>query len=680
MVFEKPKRPGQKAGGSAAVQRPGSPNRPTQRPNRSGGSGGGRRGGGRGGNGRGGGGPRPPGNEPSPWLQHPLDQQPNPSAEAGFVEYLRWMRSPGSDYKDPTKVQIMQLAEDNANYRQRLTELTNRTKRIAAKGKTFTVRCLWRIRVGGHRGPESILLPAFDALGMPYIPSSTLRGVARTQAIRDTMNRNPDITWEEADRQVAEIFGHLSPAKEGATEDEKKAAEQHRAAKVIFLDAYPLPQQSGDGGGLAVDMANNIWSWDALGERLDYSPNPNPFFSLNEATFQIGILKTNRGTDDQLRQVKDWLIQGLKAGIGSQVNTGYGSLVQAGDSTSDGKPLLEVDFAIEGQLIHGRQLFTNWQWNDRRHEWQMRGNPDAEVRPTAFKSMLRYWFRALALGVLPSIEVQRIEAKLFGAISPQTRGWVTVRIANGRVVQREARPSRSGKDDPFGKQSGTLILTASTEVPRGSNTNLQRLCQNLTWLMFHLGGIGQGARRPCYSRRSRERAPWWRGSTLIPETENDMWIELPDTVEEFQGLFRKRLTSFYEALRLIADRPFDPQKPEAFGTARRSQWSEAVDKHCKIMVCTGPARNEKSYALSVLHSDDLKIKDKQGRIDYDGNLCGQVRGGVKPSPVWINDLGLYQVVTVFGATSDPRQRFLQELGERTPKSNFKRIWPLPSHS
>ena len=42
-----------------------------------------------------------------------------------------------------------------------------------------------------------------------------------------------------------------------------------------------------------------------------------------------------------------------------------------------------LDFALEGQLIHGRQQFTQWNWNDRRREWQMRGNPDAEVRSSS---------------------------------------------------------------------------------------------------------------------------------------------------------------------------------------------------------------------------------------------------------------------------------------------------------
>lgn len=245
--------------------------------------------------------------QPSPWL-HP-ENPPKPDSAASFVEYLRWMRSPDSDYKDATKVQILQMAAEKANhYRDRLTELTNRTELIAGTENTFQVKCPWRIRVGGHRGPESILLPAFDALGMPYIPSSTLRGVARTQGIRHFMADG--MTWQQATREIAPYFGSL---------EAKNPCD--RAGKVIFLDAYPLPTQV---GVLAVDMANNIWNWD--GEALKYSPNPNPFFSLKQPTFLIGLRRTTACDAQTFDRVRDWLIKGLQSGIGSQVNTGYGGM------------------------------------------------------------------------------------------------------------------------------------------------------------------------------------------------------------------------------------------------------------------------------------------------------------------------------------------------------------------
>jgi CRISPR-associated protein Cmr6 len=657
MVFDRPKKPGSSPSPqeNPAFQRPQTnpsqtnPSKPKKvisvggdgtRGRGNGGNGGGRNGGN--GDGRNGG-----NNQPSPWLQHSVyaaQGEPSRDKTASFVEYLRWMRSPDDKYKVPTKVKILQLAEENANYRERLQELNERTRMIAGAEHCFEVKASWRIRVGGHRGPESILLPAFDALGMPYIASSTLRGAARNQAIRQFMQEGMD--WKSAVANIAPYFGALD------------AEEGDRSGKVIFLDAYPC----GD-SNLMVDMANNIWNW--KGDELDYSPNPNPFLSLREPTFLIGLRKMPGCSDETFEQVRQWLIAGLQAGIGSQINTGYGELIRAGQSQRQ-EPFFKLEFTLQGQLIHGRQKFTQWNWNDGRNEWQMRGKPDAEVRPGAFKSMLRYWFRAFALGVLPADEVRRWEANLFGSITPQTRGWVTFRIENGRVDQPEAK----GKDDPCGEQSGVLQLSDSPELPEKKLAIVHDLFQVLVWLMFHLGGLGQGARRPCYSRKTRQYAPWWRGSMLIAESDASYW-ELPETAADFQRLAQERLQDFYEALAALSERPIDGRSLLTTGQVSREQWSEAVDRNCRIVVCEGEEDFGKPYALAKLHSEDLKTTNKKNQKDYDPDLCGKVSGKATPSPVWIADLGDYQVVTVFGAAQIPRSSFLESLESR-------QIFPLSS--
>jgi CRISPR-associated protein Cmr6 len=138
-------------------------NQPNRRQNNGGGN---RNQGGGGGNHHGNGG----GNNNSklsPWLDP--DHQPPTSHNASFIEYLRWMRPPEDPQKDGTKVQILNQAQDNPDYRQRLKTLNDPTRAIAKEH--FTVKTTWRVRVGGHRGPESILLPVFDHLGVPYLPS-----------------------------------------------------------------------------------------------------------------------------------------------------------------------------------------------------------------------------------------------------------------------------------------------------------------------------------------------------------------------------------------------------------------------------------------------------------------------------------------------------------------------------
>ncbi|KHG39794.1 MAG: type III-B CRISPR module RAMP protein Cmr6 [Aphanizomenon flos-aquae KM1D3_PB] len=652
MTFEKPKPRNSNQSNSQAINRP-TRNNPPANDNR-GGHGGGNRGNGGNNNDRNGEN-QPP--IPSPWLNP--ENEPKPHSEASFVEYLRWMRSPNHEYKDPTKVQILQTASEKANYSTRLEELTRRTKLIAKN--SFSVQCPWRIRVGGHRGPESILLPAFDALGIPYIPSSTLRGVARTQAIREIMAKQ-NINWKDAEKQITRYFGSVE------TKDK-----ENQAGKVVFLDAYPLPIQNQN--VLAVDMANNIWQWD--NNTPKYSPNPNPFLSLEKPMFMIGLrLASNCQDNEILEQVKQWLISGLQAGVGSQINTGYGQLNPAG--IGNHKPESEffrVEFMIEGQLIHGRQKFRNVNQpyqKDRegRLKTDNKGNlkPDTinhpEIRPVAFKSMLRYWFKSFTLGVLETAQVQEWEATIFGGITTPNHkfGWLMI-----RTLEVKSKAVKSNQDE----QEGILTLHYSPEIPEDKQANLQKLVKNLTWLMFHLGGTGQGARRPCYSRQKH---PYLRGSTLIPGSKDSFW-KLPKTPKEFQQLFQQRLEAFYQALQALGVN-FNYRQLRNCGMVNSFTWTEALDINAKIIVVSNKDDENKGYALETLHKYFHQLENPN--YSDAKNLCGGVKkdfpNGIKreviPSPIWIADLGDYQVVTVFGANADPRQKYLETL------QNKVQIFPL----
>jgi len=334
-----------------------------------------------------------------------------------------------------------------------------------------------------------------------------------------------------------------------------------------------------------------------------------------------------------------------------------------------------LDFELEGQLIHGYQRFTQWQWNERRNEWQMRSAPVAEVRPTAFKSMLRYWFRVLASGVLPINEVQKIEAELFGGINPKKYGYLQVNILEGKVTQKEPRTNAQGKNDPCGEQRGTLVLSLSSETPKDKQEDVKKLAKNLLWFLADMGGIGQGARRPNYSRKTREYAPWFRGSTLYIDSEEDFWAIAKD-VQGFKQQFQQRLQDFYGILDKISETNINTNNLRTVDQVSQNQWIDAADSNCQIFVCAGNEQRGKPHALAILHSDTLKITGKNGQREYDGNLCGKVSGGAKPSPVWIADLGNYQIVTVFGANLNPRQEFIKQLRSNTSPQNFAQIFPL----
>jgi len=357
--------------------------------------------------------------QPSPWLDHPLHpdgEKPQTHPNSSFIEYLRWMRSGNHPQKETTRVEIMTMAQKQ-KYSDRLKVLTDRTKLLAGEGNWFIGECKGRIRVGGYRGVEAMLLPAVDALGIPFIPSSSLRGVARNAAIREFMNEG--MTWTEAVEAVAPYFGSL------------EATSKDQMGKVIFFDAYPCQND-----GISIDIANNIWKWQD-NNISPYSPNPNSFFSLENCSFIIGLKPLKPEYKAVSDRVKRWLTIGLAQGIGSQVNAGYGVITT--DTNAKIDPFFSVEFAVRGQLIHGAPTFNQWRFNDRKRSWEANTTNRPEVRPIAFKSMLRYWFRVIALGVLPAGKVKELEGELFGSISPQKYGLLCVRVRNAKLIHKEPK-------------------------------------------------------------------------------------------------------------------------------------------------------------------------------------------------------------------------------------------------
>lgn len=587
--------------------------------------------------------------QPSPWLMGESPERIDPTSS--FVEYLRWMRSGDHPQKDGTKVQMLTLCQDKANYQKRLQVLTDRTKKLAGQGNWFVGKCADRIRVGGYRGVESMLLPAVDALGIPFIPSSTLRGIARNTAMREFMQEK-GMSWQEAETKVAPYFGSL------------EAEPENRIGKVIFLDAYPSPENTK--AGLTSDIANNIWKWEN-NQLSPYSPNPNPFLSLENCSFVIGIKPLKPEYKTECDRIKAWLIKGLAEGIGSQVNAGYGVITVDGVQKSE--PFFRVEFAVRGQLIHGAPRFN--QWEDR-NGWRPKTGNTPEVRAIAFKSMLRYWFRVIGLGVLPPERVKELEAEIFGSISPQKHGYLRVRIRNWSLEREEPRNEK----DNYGEQEGCLEFYYSPELKENKKEFFKKLIKHLTWLMFHMGGIGQGARRPLYKRSSK---PFWRGCNLVvildedaSKEEEEFW-DTPDELRSFCQKFQQNLRNLYTALSGLTNSTQNSfNNPRTNGQVSRDTWQEALDRNAMIFACTGQSPNNKPYGLSILHSNELKC-----RGNYDPYLCGKAdRQEVIPSPVWIsNPDKKYQVVTVFGATQNPRGAFVQKL----KNAGAIQIFPLPQN-
>lgn len=591
---------------------------------------------------------QPPGT--TPWLSPAIAN--HVTEHVSFVEYLRWMR-PADDrnpYKDASKVQILQLAEVNADYSKYFQKMNERTRRIAGSEHYFDATCPGRLRVGGIRGPEDMLLPCFDAMGMPYIPGSTLRGIARNQAIRQLMSQN-HCSWQDADRQVAPYFGSL-----------EVTDESQQTGKVVFLDAYPHGS-SENVNILTMDIANSIWNWDGESGLPKYAPNPNIFLSLKNVEFTIGLRQGSTCSANHFEQeiypkVYQWLMDGLQSGVGSQINLGNGKFKILSQSSKSA--LLALKFEVTGQLVHSNQVFKNiknpyrkdynkdWK-KDRNDKYVSSMEPRDELRSIAIKSMLRYWFRAIALGILDSVTANQIESSLFGSIQPQTQGWLIVRLENPKI-----KPDIESEDEcTLNTQSAQLVIQLSqpaTSLASTSQDSIKGLINNLTWLMFHLGGVGQGARRPLHKRTNN---PYWRGSRLIPDRKSPFWKE-PNTIDEFQTTFQTRLRAFYHHLGIISDIQIDPLRLSTLGTVPLTQCVEALDANCTILICRGQYQGEKPHALAILHSLARENMSK----GYNTSLVGS-QG--ECSPIWISSIGNYQVVTIFGKTAEMREKYLVEL-------------------
>lgn len=593
----------------------------------------------------------------NPWLTHPLHRNPNPAPNASFVEYLRWMRilrenppEPNSQIGLVNNGEILELLDkllSDSDYSERLKQLTQRTQRIAQF--SFEATSTWRLRVGGMRGPESMLLPAFDALGMPYIPSTTLKGIAREIAERELTKKEPSVTKE----QIRDIFGEIEPTA--------------CLGKVVFLDAYPLPFKDIEDNpdeleGLIPDMANSIWTWE--NNNPQYKTNPNIFISLRKPTFVIGLRLVTGADPAMLEQVKKWLYEGLAQGIGSRVNSGYGTftITKATEQPKQAIQILSVKFQIRGQLTHGRQNFNAWVEKRDKPEWKPPGIAQSEIRPPAFRSILRYWFRTLALGVLEANIVKEWELKIFGGIEPEaSMGMFQLEIPDGKIV----RDNATDRQDNCGYGTGTLILRQTQTIKQLSPDQkkaLKNLLPTLTWLTFHLGGIGQGARRPCYSRQTRQHAPWWRGTSVKLISEDRYW-NCPSTLENLQNRFRTALNTFYTNLSTLTQQPCDPNRPRT--VAKTGNWAEAVDSNCRIICIQGNIINDKSPALALLH----KQATQTGK-GYDHQLCGSIN---ERSPIWIARVGSpfkdnegfsekgFDIVTIFGINNPKRKTYLNSL-------------------
>jgi CRISPR-associated protein Cmr6 len=487
-------------------------------------------------------------------------------------------------------------------------KLTARTKMLSGEN-TLSVSFNWRLRVGGTRGFRELLLPVFHPVfGIPYIPAASLKGAARAWARQNG----------ESKPEISEILGVL----------EGKVA---KAAKVEFLDAFPTK------ACLSVDIATPQWHWQ--NEKTVYKPEPHPLLSLEQPTFLMGLRATKPEYEKYVAIVKEWLDSALKSGIGSRVSSGYGrALGQPKTSAPFGSAqgtarVKSYEFELWTQGMYGSEPPT------RDNGW--RGVP--EFRPTAIRGILRYWFRAMALGLYSVKDAQILEAELFGALSKQGKFSIGVAF----------NPSNS--QDPY-KYTGKINLEAA-------NPQHLKLLSKLLILAGHLGGVGRGSRRPLHLLNGRMRGCHWS----IEHKD----LPLNMTTDQWQQFFQELRSAFASVRSPIGNFSSSPGEP-------RKRHQDTLDHHAQIWLLPSseqtPPGNVASWqregitdrvrgsALTFLYGDEKFKGVNQDRI---GNR--NVGGALEtPSFVWIKSIfpheaKPYQVVTIFGVDHPDRLAFAKTL-------------------
>ncbi len=225
------------------------------------------------------------------------------------------------------------------------------------------------------------------SLGVPYLPSSSIKGMVRSWASKWAKGVNR--------QDIEEIFG-LSA---GVLSQNRET--NSRVGKVIILDALPIRSVQ-----LKADIMTPHYGeyYSSEGNNItppaDYlSPTPIPFLVVSKGcTFQFGVLPRCKDEASICRQVLSWLEQALiHLGFGAKTSVGYGHFEQDNNAKNhylhdkkertEASKKLEFEKSMEGrssiykELADASLLVDKDAFSRRVVDWlgQLEANPDVEV-------------------------------------------------------------------------------------------------------------------------------------------------------------------------------------------------------------------------------------------------------------------------------------------------------------
>ncbi|NES01752.1 MAG: type III-B CRISPR module RAMP protein Cmr1 [Okeania sp. SIO2F4] len=479
--------------------------------------------------------------------------------------------------------------------------LTERTKTLSKEGRTLEVKFSWRLRVGGMRGFQELLLPVFHPVyGIPYVPAGSLKGATRAWA------RQHGVSKGEINRLLGEL--------------------EQGVGCIQILDAFPKAPC------LSVDMANPQWVWEK--NRVRYDPKPHPLLSMQEPELVIGLVRTHRGKRQQqaqdLETVETWLKNALAAGIGSRVSAGYGRT--------------QPQATLPHSLSHSFKVWTQGMYGANTKE--------GEFRHTAVRGVLRYWFRAVALGLYSVETCQELETQLFGALSKE--GSVRIGINLQEI---------STNKTPYFYE-GSILLESK------SKSHLL-LVENVLKLLSNIGGVGRGSRRPLHWNDGRMRGCHWELDKCKLSFDKNQWQKFLESV----------INSFIEVYPCGISTNMKLSDGE-------NRYQDVLNSKAKIFLVPSvqqkhPQRvnnwSVEGYKKSVLgEALDLLYSSPSFKGKNRKKVGNPLVGGTLGTPSFVIIKSIfpssghpYQVVTIFGANHPQRDNFVRALPD-----NSIQVWPL----
>lgn len=186
----------------------------------------------------------------------------------------------------------------------------------------------WRLVAG--LGNESVLetsLSLHPLYGFPYIPGSSVKGVARAYA--------QEVYWEsnKIKDTFFRVFGSAPQEKESS---EREDANDNRVGEVIFFDALP---EKFDGNFLDLDvMTPHYGEYYSDGETPGDWMQPNPITFLTVAPGRKFMFSLAAKEKPLFETAQCWLKMGLQElGAGGKTSAGYGYFRVETESRSGGE-------------------------------------------------------------------------------------------------------------------------------------------------------------------------------------------------------------------------------------------------------------------------------------------------------------------------------------------------------